>query len=42
MSKGFGAPTIFPPSVTIKTLKGSVIKEFERLDEPWVKPQPQH
>ncbi|WP_293094203.1 ISAs1 family transposase [Moorena sp. SIO3I6] len=41
MSTGFGAPSISPPSVTLKKLRLRVLKEFERLDEPRVKRQPQ-
>jgi len=42
MSKGFGPPPPSPLSRSIKKLKWSVIKEFERLEDPRVKREPKH
>ena len=42
MSKGFGTLPPFPLSRSIKKLKWSVIKEFERLEDPRVKREPKH
>jgi predicted transposase YbfD/YdcC len=42
MSKGFGTPASAPPSPTIKKLKHSLIKQFESLEDPRVKRQPEH
>jgi hypothetical protein len=42
MSKGFGPLPPSPLSRSIKKLKWSVIKEFERLEDPRVKREPKH
>ena len=42
MSKGFGPLPLSPLSPRIKKLKRSVIKEFERLEDPRVKREPKH
>jgi len=42
MSKGFGKVSPPPTWGTLKKFKRSVLEEFEALDDPKVKRQPQH
>ncbi len=42
MSKGFGTPPSSPLSPSMKKLKWSVIKEFEKLEDPRIKREPKH